>query len=682
MLIYKKQSSDIQKFQAGTAGVPAALGTGQYRTTKNAVVQYGTVEYEDAYNRGEVLNENGDRSPELLNEVVIQGKKKGFTRRYFDKISKRHANDGLIEAVVTAPIDAVTGIPGHLYDETKTLLLGEKRNKTFGRIDKSIYSGATRVGENILDVDKLSPQERAKLISENRLPSVTPMFKSIGEKSTYEQYLKFEEESTKHKEKFCAVGTQCSGTANAVTRGIFNKLGTGTDYKTDDNSEDAWYSRDKIISSGGKLIYDFKTNGKNIPFKDLQIGDQVMMGAGYDTEYAAVSKYGSKKEKGVTHRGVVIGIKDGMPIIAESAGGLGLMTSKILDNSYYSGADNNGIRSIVRPAQFLNLDKGIVNMALKSQQLNQSPTIEYKKQNYTAEYQQAFDKNKHEMANTFGMNHDELTQIYRAVIGIGAKESKLNNSFDDGSGILGKANVGVQNFLDKKEYTKGLKENINTVKRLGNLGGEAIYAMTDGLGITKTGQLPFPGKNVIDMEAYKLVGKGSFKTKDQALDYLYEKKYHRAAPFSLHNTSTSKGAFRQKTVSKSGRAMGLNENTFAEGKSNQLVSAMAFLTDNIKEIRAKNPSYTFEKALNLGIVSWNSKSSVANKDLVDFYYDGKDNPNPEKIGYDYLGKVNTNILEHVPVIAIRQKRNTAPLRLVLKQGGLLYNHKKEINVTI
>jgi hypothetical protein len=52
------------------------LGAGKYYTTTDDIVDWGTPEYEEAYNRGEVVTDEGGRSPIALKEVVVKGKKK------------------------------------------------------------------------------------------------------------------------------------------------------------------------------------------------------------------------------------------------------------------------------------------------------------------------------------------------------------------------------------------------------------------------------------------------------------------------------------------------------------------------------------------------------------------------------------------------------------------------------
>mgnify|MGYP000405729704 CR=1 FL=1 len=88
------------------------LGGGKYYTTDNKVVDWGTAEYEDAYNRGEVLSDKGVRSEVTLDggkldDVVIKNNyKRGFWGKYRDKIIDENKDAGLLGAIAGVPISA------------------------------------------------------------------------------------------------------------------------------------------------------------------------------------------------------------------------------------------------------------------------------------------------------------------------------------------------------------------------------------------------------------------------------------------------------------------------------------------------------------------------------------------------------------------------------------------------
>ena len=79
---------------------------------KGGKVVYGTPEYEAAYNRGEVITDEGVRSPILLNEVVVKNNyKKNWLEQYKDKIIEENRDAGVLGAIIGTPVSAVTSIP-------------------------------------------------------------------------------------------------------------------------------------------------------------------------------------------------------------------------------------------------------------------------------------------------------------------------------------------------------------------------------------------------------------------------------------------------------------------------------------------------------------------------------------------------------------------------------------------
>ncbi len=107
-------SNKYQK--AGTVKKPK-LGPGKYYTTTGDIVDWGTPEYERAYNRGEVLSEDGVRSEVTLDggkldEVVIKNNyKRNFWEKYRDKIIEEGKGSGVLGAIIGTPINAITSLP-------------------------------------------------------------------------------------------------------------------------------------------------------------------------------------------------------------------------------------------------------------------------------------------------------------------------------------------------------------------------------------------------------------------------------------------------------------------------------------------------------------------------------------------------------------------------------------------
>ena len=135
--------------------------------------------------------------------------------------------------------------------------------------------------------------------------------------------------------------------------------------------------------------------------------------------------------------------------------------------------------------------------------------------------------------------------------------------------------------------------------------------------------------------------------------------------------------FKQKEVSSTGRNFGLKQENFANNEEVQVRAAMGNLADMTKRIQKENPDYDFKKSLDLAILSWNSPSKAKNKELVDFYYHGIENPNPDKIKFDYLEKVKSNMAKFAPVTGVAPKKGETRLTFTHRDGGF-----KEKNVTL
>ena len=80
---------------------------GGYKTGDK--VKYGTPEYAEAYNRGEVITDKGVRSPIALDEVVIQNnyrRPRGFWEQYGDKIVEENSPKRIICAITKESLES------------------------------------------------------------------------------------------------------------------------------------------------------------------------------------------------------------------------------------------------------------------------------------------------------------------------------------------------------------------------------------------------------------------------------------------------------------------------------------------------------------------------------------------------------------------------------------------------
>jgi hypothetical protein len=577
------------------------------------------------------------------------------------------------EAIASVPDLAIGAYKGaknlpETLRAAKHALLNNDVSKTFEKIDGLAYNGQTNIDlpkRNVADY-----ADGAAFAESTKLAPYEPLVNLEGLPADYtkKQLAAYMKEAERHKLKYCKDGDEaCAKSANAITQAIWNKLETGTNYDYNSNAADAWYSKDQITKHGGETIYDHTTDVGAIPLDKLQIGDQVMMGPKYGTSHAKFDPAtGLAKEQGVQHRAVVVGINNGQPMILESGYGASLQPRPLDKNLFYSHTSGNGVTSVVRPKQFVNAKNDIANHILRSSEISRDATIEFGTSPAAQKYTAFFDKNKVEMANTLGLTQDELIQVYRSTIGIGAQETKLGNSIS--SGLLNQSKITIQNMLQKAGLTPLIKGSTNAIKGLAN---KAFDKKSADL-------LDFPGSAVVEMEAHKLVSSGAFSDVRSAVNNLYETKYNKASRFTTNSTAASKGIFRQKEISQSGSKMGLRQNNFADKPEKQLTSAVSNLSDILKKIRKENPEYSFEKALDLAKLSWNSPAKAKNKDLIDFFYDGVGNPDPSTIGFDYLGKVNKRMQELVPITGIKPNTSPGTLGFRLKEGGAITDQHRTI----
>ena len=110
-----QNGQEMRYYQNGLDWKPKGMKDGGWldgyeKAQEGTKVEYGTPEYEEAYNRGKVVTDEGVRSPILLDEVVIQNNYKrprGFWEQSRDKYLKDNADTGLLGAigsVVTYPL--------------------------------------------------------------------------------------------------------------------------------------------------------------------------------------------------------------------------------------------------------------------------------------------------------------------------------------------------------------------------------------------------------------------------------------------------------------------------------------------------------------------------------------------------------------------------------------------------
>ncbi len=468
----------------------------------------------------------------------------------------------------------------------------------------------------------------------------------------------------------CGSDAECAKIANSIASSVSRQILPGEAYNYSANADNAWYTTYQMLKNEGELVYNEGVHGplNSDILKNVQVGDQVMFGPDAFLAHPQQSPLtGNLKEPRVNHRATVVGMSpDGNNLlISESFDGR-LITVPIQNNVYYNAASNRGIRSIVRPQQFVGKSKEIAKRAILNDINLNTGTIDFGVSPELEPYKEVYDKIKPTLIGNLGIHADELDQIFRHVLGIGIQESKMSGKMAKG---LTKAKVLIQDKLREVGLTKPVKEVINAVKEYGN----RKYVENPDL-------LEFPGKSKMQMEASKLAEKEGISF-NEALESLYTTTYNRPKPFALSNTDPSVGTFRQKYLSKTAKRLGLTEgdlkigkgskNDFYNSTENELTAAIANFYDLKNSLAKKHPDWSDQKLFDMATLSWNSPSKANNQELVDYFYEFKDNPKFE--GFDYLNKVKSNIKQHAPINSITPTTEiqlTKPF-LQFKQGGWL-----------
>jgi hypothetical protein len=84
-------------------------------------------------------------------------------------------------------------------------------------------------------------------------------------------------------------------------------------------------------------------------------------------------------------------------------------------------------------------------------------------------------------------------------------------------------------------------------------------------------------------------------------------------------------------------------------KKNEVLAGMGKLAEDYTSIKKDFPDLTKEQQLDLTVLKWNSPGKVNNRDLVDFFLLGKDNPDPSKFSFKYIDKVKKFRDQVVPI---------------------------------
>jgi len=412
------------------------------------------------------------------------------------------------------------------------------------------------------------------------------------------------------KEKFCLPGSECAKSSNAVANKIYTDI-TGKEFNVGDNAHNAWHLEDQMTRFGAIPVESMD---------EFKVGDRLLMGNGVDQ-----STYvpGYTADPNIRHAGTYAGLMEHEGNFYQTLFESGKDNPMYLNSIHNPFTGPNTLQKAFRPKQFIGNEFGenLVDKNIRYAFRDKPSVAEYSSQNKNvqallteAESYREKIKRMHDLTN------DEFDEMLNSLIGIGAQETKLNRALPGSK--LAKAKIKLQNMLTSAGLTAPIKNTINTGKNIANKV------------LSKSSSLPeYPGTSVIEMESAKLAESAGMSYAD-ALKSV-KSKYQPRMAFTPSTVEPSKGMFRQKFKTENARTSNF-ESTINEDEVGHGLSQMS---ENYNIIKKLYPDATPRQLIDLTTLMWNSPGKAKNKELVDFFLFGKNNPNPDKFKFDYVTKV-------------------------------------------
>jgi len=411
------------------------------------------------------------------------------------------------------------------------------------------------------------------------------------------------------KEKFCLPGSECAKSANAVTNKMYTDI-TGNPFDASGNAHNAWHMEDQMTRHGGV----------NINGADLKVGDRILMGNGVDQ-----STYvpGYTADSRVRHAGVFAGLKQTengpIPVIFES----GKDNPMYLNPLNFTFTGENTALEAIRPQQFINDDfgKSLVNKNIRYAFRDKPSVATYNSNNKKIQsLLTEAEKYRETIKKTHDITNDEFDELLNNVVSVGAQETKLNGALPGSK--LSKAKILLQNKLNDAGLLKPIKQTINATKSI--------------LKNRSNSNLPsYPGSSKLEMEAVLYSNENNIPF-DEALTQV-KSKYQEKPKFTLSTVEPSKGMFRQKYQTELDRLSNFGNDL---KNNNDLENAIGQMSSNFNAIKKAYPNLSPRETIDLTTLMWNSPGKAMDKELVDFYLLGKNNPDINKYNFDYVRKVN------------------------------------------
>lgn len=443
----------------------------------------------------------------------------------------------------------------------------------------------------------------------NNERSFTPLERTLRDFGVSPKSIK---EGKLFKEKFCAPGSECAKSANAVTNRTFTDI-TANPFNVEQNAHNAWHLEDQMTRHGGQEVANFQ----------LKVGDRVLMGNGVDQ-----STYvpGYTADRSVRHAGMYAGLHEDefgnvIPLIFES----GKNNAMYLNPVNYNFTGPGSAIKAIRPQQFIGPEFGeaLVDKNIRYAFRDKPSVAKYSSQNKDVQkVLNEAEKHREVIKKTHDITNDEFDELLNSLVGIGVQETKLNGALPGST--LAKAKIQLQNMLTTVGLTEPIKQTLNVAKKTLN------NATSVNTSLPK-----FPGASVIEMEAAKLSNSTGVSFQEALAQV--KSTYQPAQRFTMSTPAPSKGMFRQKFQTELDRVSGLGVNLKG---SNSIENGLGQMAVNYANVKKLYPNASPRQLMDLTTLMWNSPGKARNAELVDFYLFGKNNPDASRFNFDYVKKIN------------------------------------------
>jgi len=422
------------------------------------------------------------------------------------------------------------------------------------------------------------------------------------------------EEATLFKEKFCLPDSECAKTANAVTNKIFTDI-TGKPFDAIGNAHNAWHMEDQMTRHGGVNLQN------RVP---LRVGDRILMGNGVNQSTYAP---GYTADPRIRHAGTFAGLHerangDVVPMIFES----GKMSPLYLNPLEYTFTGPNTALESIRPRQFIDntFGKALVDKNIRYAFRDKPAVAIYNSDNKAVqEVLNNAEPFRETIKKTYDITNDEFNELLNSLVSIGGQETKLNKALPGSK--LAKAKIQLQNSLNTFGLLKPIKQTVNTLKQTAN----NIRPLTNS-------NLPlYPGSSKVEMEAAILAEKNNISFNNALVQI--KSQYQPKPKFSISTVEPSKGMFRQKYQTETDRLSNFGQDLKSK---NSIENGLGQMSENYNKVKKAYPDATPRQLMDITTLMWNSPGKALDKQLVDFYIFGKNNPNPSKFNFDYVSKIN------------------------------------------